>query len=67
VNISPSITKTIISDPAQPKSGTKPRQKSRQIYFSDEVLAELDRLKKEQRLNISAFVDQAVKAKLEQQ
>ncbi len=47
-----------------PKStGTKPRQKARQIYFSGEVENKLAELKKE-RINISALVDSAVRQHL---
>ncbi len=43
---------------------TKPRAKARQIYFSAEIDAELARLKKEERANISAIVEKAVRIHL---
>lgn len=43
---------------------TKPRAKSRQIYFSADVDAELTRLKDEERANISAVVEKAVRLHL---
>lgn len=42
-------------------TAAKPRAKAKQIYFSAEVSAELERLKSEERANISAVVDRAVK------
>ncbi len=61
-NLTSAIDHSAINKDTLPvKNEVKPRAKARQIYFSADVDLMLTQLKKEQRLNVSAFVDKAVR------